>query len=163
MQLTNHPDLPDLNVFQQARDQWPDLLGMALRTEQVHYSVFMYDVFPAEVRAVELVIPGGLAFGSIAIGLALHFDAWSSHGGVFTQRFIALTFLLQQLGLSDLCSQAETSCECFHNGESLTEAARATHDGDFVSCWVLTRTLRADALCCCLSSSTCSQTLGQWA
>ena len=112
-------------MLQQARDQWPDLLGMVLRTVQVHHSVFMFDISPAEVQAVELVIPGALAFGSIAI--ALHFDAWSSHGGVFTQRFISLSFLLQQLGLSNLCAQAETSCECFHNGDPLTEAPRGTY------------------------------------
>ena len=56
MQLTQHFDLPDPNVILKARDEWPDLLGMDLRTVHVHHSVFMFDVSPAEVRTVELVI-----------------------------------------------------------------------------------------------------------
>ena len=154
MQLTQHFDLPDPNVVLKARDEWPDLLGMDLRTVQVHHSVFMFDVSPAEVRTVELVIPGDLAFGLIAICLSLHFDAWSSDGGVFTQRFITLAFLLQQLGLSALCTQTDLTCECFHNGEPLTDAPRGTYEGDFVGCWFLTRTLRDDeAVCACSESA----------
>ena len=102
------------------------LLGMALRAVRVHYSVFMDDASPAQIRAVALVVPAAANFGVIAIDLTIHFDTWSSHGGVFTQRFIALTFLLQQLGL--VCSRPDTSCECFHNGEPLVVTARPTHD-----------------------------------
>ena len=122
-----------------ARDEWPDLLGMTLRTVHVHHSVFMFVVSPAEVRTVELVIPADLTFGLIAICLSLHFDAWSNDGGVFTQRFLTLDFLLQQLGLSTWCAQTDLTCECFHNGEPLTNAPRGTYEGDFVGCWLLTR------------------------
>ena len=154
MRLTQHPDLPDCDVAMKARDEWPDLLGTDLRTVAVHHSVFMFDVTPAEVHTVELVIPRTLPFGSIAICLSVHFDAWVSHGSVFTQRFITKSFLLQQLGLRHLCAQADTSCECFHNGEDLTDVPRGTYEGDFVSCWMLTRTLKEDSEACgCVESA----------
>ncbi len=117
------------------------------------YSVFDDDVSPAVIRAVVLVVPAAVDFGVVAIGLTIQFDSWSSHGGVFTQRFIALTFLLQQLGLLGVCSRADTSCECFRNGEPLLDTARPTHDGDFVSCWILTRTLIHDEVPCACSES----------
>ena len=154
MQLTQHFDLPAPNVIVKARDEWPDLLGMNLRTVHVHHSVFMFDVSPAEVRTVELVIPGDLTFGLIAICLSLHFDAWSNDGGVFTQRFLTLDFLVQQLGLSTLCTQTDLTCECFHNGEPLTNAPRGTYEGDFVGCWFLTRSPNdEDAVCACSESA----------
>ena len=147
-------DLPDPDVLVKARDEWPDLLGMALRTVHVHHSVFMFVVSPAEVRTVELVIPADLTFGLIAICLSLHFDTWSNDGGVFTQRFLTLDFLLQQLGLSTWCSQTDLTCECFHNGEPLTNAPRGTYEGDFVGCWLLTRSpTEEDAVCACSESA----------
>ena len=154
MQLTQHLGLPDPDVLVKARDEWPDLLGMALRTVHVHHSVFMFVVSPAEVRTVELVIPADLAFGLIAICLSLHFDTWSNDGGVFTQRFLTLDFLLQQLGLSTWCAQTDLTCECFHNGEPLTNAPRGTYEGDFVGCWLLTRSpIEEDAVCACSESA----------
>ena len=149
MQLTQHFDLPDPDVLVKARDEWPDLLGMALRTVHVHHSVFMFVVSPAEVRTVELVIPADLTFGLIAICLSLRND-----GGVFTQRFLTLDFLLQQLGLSTWCTQTDLTCECFHNGEPLTNAPRGTYEGDFVGCWFLTRSpIEEDAVCACSESA----------
>ena len=154
MQLTQHFDLPDPDVLVKARDEWPDLLGMILRTVHVHHSVFMLVVSPAEVRTVELVIPADLTFGLIAICLSLHFDTWSNDGGVFTQRFLTLDFLLQQLGLSTWCAQTDLTCECFHNGEPLTNAPRGTYEGDFVGCWFLTRSpIEEDAVCACSESA----------
>ena len=114
VQLTQHFDLPDPNVLVKARDEWPDLLGMTLRTVHVHHSVFMFVVSPAEVRTVELVIPADLTLALLPNKMSLHFDAWSNDGGVFTQRFLTLDFLLQQLGLSTWCAQTDLMCECFH-------------------------------------------------
>ncbi len=109
--------------------------------------------YPTVTAALEQVLPAAPNFGVVAIGLTIHFDTWSSHGGVTTQRFITQTFLLQQLGLLGVCSMTETSCERFHNGEPLLDT-RPTHDGDFVSCWILTRTLiHEDVPCACSESA----------
>ena len=81
-------------------------------------------------------------------------DAWSNDGGVFTQRFLTLDFLLQQLGLSTWCAQTDLTCECFHNGEPLTNAPPGTYEGDFVGCWLLTRSpIEEDAVCACSESA----------
>ena len=39
MHVHNHPDLPAADHLRQARDQWPDLLGVALRKFHVHHAV----------------------------------------------------------------------------------------------------------------------------
>ena len=152
MQVTNHFDLPDVNHLREARDQWPDLLGVALRKVHVHHAA---DVAPAIIRGVLLIVPAVPAFGVVAIGLSLHFDidTWSSRGGVFTQRFIALTFMLQQLGLQGACAKPATTCECFHNGAVLLDTPHQAYDGDFVSCWILTRTLQPVELQCVAESA----------
>ena len=133
MHVTNHPDLPAVDHLREARDQWPDLLGVALRKVHVHHAVRDEDVVPAIIRGVLLVVPAVLEFGVFAIGLSLHFDTWSSHGGVFTQRFIALTFMLQQLGLQGTCANPAASCECFHNGAVLLDNPHQVDHGDYVS------------------------------
>ena len=53
MQVTNHFDLPDVNHLKEARDQWPDLLGVALRTVHPHHA----QVAPAIFRGVLLIVP----------------------------------------------------------------------------------------------------------
>ena len=153
MQVTNHIDLPDVNHLKEARDQWPDLLGVALRTVHVHYAVHDAEVAPAIIRGVLLIVPAVPKFGVVAIGLILHFDTWSSHGGVFTQRFIALSFMLQHLGLQGACAKPATTCECFNNGVALLDTPHPAHDGDFVSCWILTRTLLPEELQCVTESA----------
>ena len=73
---------------------------------------------------------------------------------IYTVVTVSLTFLLQQLGLSAWCSAAGMSCACFHNGEPLMEDARATHDGDFLSCWVSSQqNPREEETCECVESA----------
>ena len=148
MLVPNHPDLPGADHLREARDQWPDLLGVALQKFHVHHAVRDESAVPATYGCVLLIVPVALDFGTYAIGLTLHFDTWSSHGGVYTQRFIALTFLLQQLGLQGMCANPAISCECFHNGVVLLDNPQQVDHGDYVSCWILTRTLQpSDPLC----------------
>ena len=140
--VSNHPDLPGVDHLRAARDQWPDLLGVALQKFHVHHAVREESVVPAAYGCVLLIVPVARDFGTYAIGLTLHFDTWSSHGGVYTQRFIALTFLLQQLDLQGMCANPTISCECFHNGVALLDNPQQVDHGDYVSCWTLTRTLQ---------------------
>ena len=146
--VSNHPGLPGVDHLRVARDQWPDLLGVALQKFHVHHAVREESVVPAAYGCVLLIVPVARDFGTYAIGLTLHFDTWSSHGGVYTQRFIALTFLLQQLDLQGMCANPTISCECFHNGVVLLDNPQQVDHGDYVSCWILTRTLQpSNPLC----------------
>ena len=143
-----HPDLPGVDHLRAARDQWPDLRGMALQKFHVHHAVREEIVVPAAHGWVLLIVPVARDFGSYAICLTLHFDSWSSQGGVYTQRFVALTFLLQQLDLQGMCANPTISCECFHNGVVLLDNPQQVDHGDYVSCWILTRTLQpSNPLC----------------
>ena len=146
--VPNHPDLPGVDHLRVARDQWSDLPGEALQKFHVHHAVREESVVPAAYGCVLLIVPVARNFGTFAIGLTLHFDTWSSHGGVYTQRFIALTFLLQQLDLQGMCANPTISCECFHNGVVLLDNSQQVDHGDYVSCWILTRTLQpSNPLC----------------
>ena len=56
--------------------------------------------------------------------------------------------MLQQLGLQGTCANPAISCECFHNGVVLLDNPHQVDHGDYVSCWILTRTLQpVDPLC----------------
>ena len=52
------------------------------------------------------------------------------------------TFLLQQLDLQGMCANPTISCECFHNGVVFVDNPQQVDHGDYVSCWILTRTLQ---------------------
>ena len=113
----------------------------------VHHSV-LFVVSPAEVRC-----GAGHSRGpDLRPCLSLHFDTWSNDGGVFTQRFLTLDFLLQQLGLSTWCAQTDLTCECFHKDAvcACSESAEEESDDAFES------NHPALATGCCLVGQSCS-------
>ena len=64
-----HPDLPGVDHLRAARDQWPDLRGMALQKFHVHHAVQEEIVVPAAHGWVLLIVPVARDFGSYAICL----------------------------------------------------------------------------------------------
>ena len=101
LQLINDPGLPDLDLPRKAKEHWADLRREPLRILHVHHSVHMEDVALAALKEVCLVVPRVLDFGVVAVCLAVHIDAWSSHGSVFSQVFVSLHPYTFYLGSSD--------------------------------------------------------------
>ena len=52
--VSNHPDLPGVDHLRVARDQWPDLLGVALQKFHVHHAV-------REESVVSCLLPMGVS------------------------------------------------------------------------------------------------------